>query len=191
VAQNAFKHGLSVSAESLSQYSSEIDNYLHQLIDDQTPEAAKEEALIIAYAQVDIDRARRIRLSLYNNPTARVKKPTQREADRIFNAQVRFVDSLYFYNEETGQAHFFIKMPEKIEEGEVLFSLDKKDVSLEEGVGVLAPTLSKLWRYESRALTRRDKAIKRFRAARETKSEASRGSDQSTSDPRLAGSQRV
>jgi len=164
VAKNAFKHGLSISAGSLLQYSPEIERYLQQLIDDQTPAAAKEEAFNIASAQVDIDRARRIRLSLYDNPTARVKKPTQREAARALNAQVRFLDSLYFYNEETGQAHFFVKTPEKIEEFDALFSLDKKDVRLEEGMGILAPTLSKLWRYESRALTRRDKAVKRFRA---------------------------
>jgi hypothetical protein len=63
--------------------------------------------------------------------------------------------------EKSGQDTLPISQHEVIAQYEAL-SCAPKPVSLELGMGVLAPQLLKLWRYEKRAMSRRDKAAEHF-----------------------------
>jgi hypothetical protein len=158
-AKNSFKHGLSIPVGDLPDFSGDIQAVLEQLIDNNASDDAKVAATEIAEAQVDINRVRHARASLYENPEAREKKLTSHELDKNLRLMHRMVNKTWVIDDKTGDLlinHNLLSMYLPL-----MAQINLKPIpqSLEEGIGQLQPSLAKLWRYERRALSRRRKAI--------------------------------
>jgi hypothetical protein len=142
----------------LPEYEHAVNAYLAQLVGHDASSEIRAAAIALAEAQVDIDRVRRSRHALYENDKAREKKPTRREVSRSLNAQLKYLDGILKLFEISGQDTLpGVSQHEVVAQYEAL-SCVPKPVSLELGMAVLAPQLLKLWRYEKRAIARREKA---------------------------------
>lgn len=164
VAQNALKHGLSISVERLPIFDGEVEKYFHQIVDKKMSRAAKLEARALAVALVEIERVRRIRQSLYNSPQTRLKHLSGREISHRLLWATKYFDSQVIYDKETEEVIDFRYI--NFEEAKLILELSSikpKPISFEEGVANLAGMLAKLWRYERRALRRRDEAAQHLR----------------------------
>lgn len=162
-AQNAFKHGLSIPAGMLPEFAPEVEAYAAQIAGDEAPGDVRTAAIAFAEAQVDIDRVRRARLLLYQDTRRRLMKPTIREAQEATKQKLRYLGSLFRENKKLGMVFFVPIVKEEFDARVAALTLEPKPLSLEESLGVLAPSLTKLWRYERRALSRRDRAERRLR----------------------------
>ena len=164
VAQNALKHGLSISVERLPIFDSEVEKYFHQLANRGMSREAKLEARAVAVALVEIDRVRRVRQFLYNSPQIRLKHLSGREIEHRLLWARKYFDSQVIYDKETEEVIDFRYI--NFEEVKIILELSSikpTPISFEEGVANLAGMLAKLWRYERRALRRRDEAATRLR----------------------------
>lgn len=162
-AQNAYRHGLSIPAGMLPECSPAVASYVAQLIGEGAPDQVRAAAIEFAEAQVDVDRVRLARQSLYQDSTTRLMRPTIRDAQEATKKRLRYLNSLFRVDNKLGLV-FIVKFSKeelhaRIEE----LTLTPKPLSLEESMGKLAPKLTKLWRYERRALSCRDKAAERLR----------------------------
>jgi len=163
VAQNAFKHGLSISVERLPIFDGEVEKYFHQINDKKMSRAAKVEARAIAVALVEIDRVRRIRQSLYNSPQIRLKHLSGREISHRLLWARKYFDSQVIYDKKTDEVIDFRYINfEVVTTIRELISIKPTPISFEEGVANIAAMLAKLWRYERRALRRRDEEAQRL-----------------------------
>lgn len=163
VAQNALKHGLSVSVERLPIFEGEVEKYFQQLVNKGMSRAAKLEARAIAIALVEIDRVRRLRAFLYNSPAICLRFLTKRERGQRLLAAVKYFDSQYIYDKETERVTGYKEM--NVEDAKFFLQISKEKsepISFEQGIANISVLLSKLWRYERRALRLRDKAAKRL-----------------------------
>ena len=177
VSQNAFKHGLSIPAAVLPTYAPEIEKYLAELVDDTAPEAVKSAAEAFAQAQVDVDRVRRARHLLFADPETKQKPLSQREVGRRLSLAHKYFLSQVIFDRETGEVvDYKVKNVEEANRILDLASCAPEAISLAEGMAILAPTLWRLWRYEVRALRKRDQAAKRLIALREISAENSEAS---------------
>ena len=163
VAQNALKHGLSISVERLPIFDSEVEKYFQQLVNKGMSRAAKLEARAISIALVEIDRVRRLRAFLYNSPVRCLRFLKKRERDKRLLAATDYFLSQYIYDEKTesvvGYKDFNFEEVIMFRE---LMSAKSEPISFEQGVANIADMLAKLWRYERRALRLRDEAAKRL-----------------------------
>ena len=163
VAQNALKHGLSISVERMSVFDSEVEKYFQQLVNKGMSRAAKLEARAVAIALVEIDRVRRLRAFLYNSPATCLRFLTKRERGQRLMAAVKYVDSQYIYDKETERVTGYKEM--NVEDAKFFLQISKEKsepISFEQGIANISAMLSKLWRYERRALRLRDEAAKRL-----------------------------
>lgn len=166
-AQNALKHGLSIPAGILPECTPAVNNYVAQLVGDDAPGALRAAAIAFAEAQVDIDRVRRSRQALYADEKAWERQPTRREVSRSIWAQLKYLDGVLERFLKTGQVTLPGVFRYDIASQFVALDCEPEPVdSLELGIGALAPQLLKLWRYEKRAMARRDKAAEQFRLLR-------------------------
>ncbi len=161
-ALNAYKHGLTIPAVMLPEYEPVVHEYAAQLVGGDASSELRVAAMAFAEAQVDIDRVRRIRHALYSDEKAREKQSTRREISRSLFAQLRYLDHFLKLFEKSGQDTLPGVDPNEVVAGYEALSCKPKPLSLEAGMGVLAPQILKLWRYEKRAISRRDKASEDF-----------------------------
>ena len=94
-AQNTFKHGLSIPAGMLPEFSGEVEAYAAQIAGDEARGDVRAAAIAFAEAQVDIDRVRRARLLLYQDTRRRRMRPTIREAQEANKQKLRYLSSLF------------------------------------------------------------------------------------------------
>ena len=168
VSQNAFKHGLSIPAAVLPAYAPEIEKYLAELVDVTASEGVKSVAEAFAQAQVDVDRVRMARHLLFADPKTKEKPLSGREVERRLNMANKYFLSQVIFNRDTGEVvDYKVKNVEETNRILDLASCAPEEISLEEGVAILAPTLLRLWDYEVRALRKRDRAAEQLRALRE------------------------
>lgn len=163
-AQNAYSHGLSILAGVLPECTQAVNTYVEQLIEEGTSREMKAAAVAFAEAQVDVDRVRRARVLLYEDPNRRRMRPTFREAQQARKEKMKYLNSFWRFDKKLGVV-FISRLPQpEFDERVAALTLEPKPLSLEESLGALAPSLKKLWRYERRALSRRDKAARRLQA---------------------------
>ena len=163
VAQNALKHGLSISVERMPIFDSEVEKYFHQLVNKGMSRAAKLEARAVAIALVEIDRVRRLRAFLYNSPATCLRFLTKRERGQRLLAAVKYFDSQYIYDKETERVIGYKEI--NFDHAKIFLEASREKsepISFEQGIANISAMLSKLWRYERRALRFRDKAAKRL-----------------------------
>ncbi len=174
VSQNALKHGLSIPAAVLPAYAPEIEKYLAELVDDTACEAVKFQAAAFAQAQVDVDRVRMARHLLFADHKTKQKPLSEREVERRLNLANKYFLSQVIFDRDTGEVvDYKVKNVEETNRILDLASCAPEAISLAEGMAILAPTLWRLWRYEVRALRKRDQAAKRLIALREISAENS------------------
>ncbi len=162
-AQNAFKHGLSISAGMLTVCLPAVQAYVALLIGEGASCQLRAAAIEFAEAQVDVDRVRSVRQGLYQDPRARLMRPTIRQAQRATKERLKYINSLWRIDKKTGEVIVAKVLQKEVDDRVAALTLRSKPLSLEESLGEMAPQLTKLWRYERRALTRRDKAAERIR----------------------------
>ena len=144
-------------------FDSEVEKYFHQLVNKGMSRAAKLEARAVAIALVEIDRVRRLRAFLYNSPATCLRLLTKRERGQRLLAAFKYFDSQYIYDKETERVTGYKEM--NLEEAKFFLQISKEKsepISFEQGIANISAMLSKLWRYERRALRLRDKAAKRL-----------------------------
>jgi hypothetical protein len=165
-ARNAYKHGFTIPAGMLPEYQPAVNAYVALLVGDDASNEIRAAAITFAEAQVDIDRVRRRRQALYEDGKAREKQPTRRERSRSIRAQLKYLNGFLKLFEESGQDTLPGVSQQEFDANYKALSCEPKPVSLEAGMGVLAPQLLKLWRYEKRAMARRDKAAEHLQLLR-------------------------
>ena len=166
-ARNAFKHGLSIPATELEEYSQEIQIFAQQLTEHSSSEEVKSVAFICAQAQVEINRVRHLRQALYADPEAREKRLRRRVLDQRLRVKLRMLDKIWTINEKTGDIIINGSLVSLYLPLILSIKFDPEPQSLEQGIRQLAPKLAKLDRYERRAFSQRRKAIARLKALTE------------------------
>ncbi len=163
-AQNALKHGLTIPAAMLPEYAPAIEAYVAQLVTNAASDALRAAAIAYAEAQVDVDRVRRSRQALYADEEARKKKIPVRQQLNNAKRMLDLCERIEAIQDDLRPIYEFREGLPAVAEFLQTFRLTPETPTLEAGIGVLASKLCKLWRYERRALSRRDKAAKRFQA---------------------------
>jgi hypothetical protein len=139
-----------------------VEVYVALLVGEGAPSQLRAAAIEFAEAQVDVDRVRRARQGLYQDPGARLMRPTNREAQEANKQKIRYIRTLWRYHKKLGLVIIANFSHKEFHERMEALTLNPMPLSLEESMGELAPKLTKLWRYEKRALSRRDKAAERL-----------------------------
>jgi hypothetical protein len=147
----------------LQEFAPVVIEYARQLAGEDASKEMKAAAIAFGEAQADIDRVRQRRRALYEDAKAREKQPGRRETARSLNAQLNYLERFLRLFERSGADTLPGISREEIVAGYEALSCAPKPASLELGMGVLGPQLLRLWRYEKRAMARRDKAAEDFR----------------------------
>jgi hypothetical protein len=162
--RNATKHGLSVAPSLLVRPASEVESVARRIAGEGTSAQLLSAAMEIAAAEFDLMRARRARLDLMSNPKTREKWVSRGELafmNRDMHKMTKRVDAnerhgkftpVQIANQADDVAHF------------VECALRSEPQTLERSLGAIASALSRIGRYERRALTRRRRAIEEFDA---------------------------
>jgi len=151
VAKNAVQHGLAIPVTTDPALADASEHLARVIAGHDVDPARLERARRVAEAQIDLLRVRRVRVALLNDPRARVKEPSVRQ---VIHA-LKQLDSALFRAgrklDETG------KIVARAVNG---VNARGEPLTLAEGLDVLAAELSRLDRYERRALSRRKSAIR-------------------------------
>ncbi len=163
VAKNAFKHGLAVPVMETSGVDARIEEMARAIAGEGANAGRMEHARRIAAAQLDIIRIQEVRQRLFDNPDARRKKINTREMLQIANLVLDWSELILAASDGAfDQNEHVIEVFRAFDE---LYSQMKgPPPSLDEGIGNLAPQLLRLDRYERRATSRRNRAVRAFDA---------------------------
>jgi hypothetical protein len=147
-ALNALRHGLSISMRADQHLDARIEALAVKIAGVNAAPARLEQARLIAGAQIDLHRIRRVKTALLNDPTKRVNLLRPEESARVEREALR-----------RGIRIDELTAIERAKLGTVSAS---DHLSLAEGFQFIATDLARLERYERRALSRRKFAIREF-----------------------------
>jgi hypothetical protein len=159
-ARNAHRHGLSIPAGILPEYSPAVNAYIELIVGESASKELRAAARVFAEAQTDIDRVRRARLALYADEDARTKKLPVREQLKTAIGLLDLQERIEAIPDDQRPIYELREGLLAVQEFLATFRLRPEVPTLEAGMDVLASKLAKLWRYERRALSRRSKAAK-------------------------------
>jgi|tagenome__1003787_1003787.scaffolds.fasta_scaffold20937909_3 hypothetical protein len=156
VSRNAYRHGLSQSVTSLSQFNEELDKRAHELAEGLRDPLTLENARTIAEAELDISRARLAKISLIERAYAFGAIHPPRFTTRAIKRWLKAFDAGLDPPVSLAMEGVPDQMP------------SEEPDRTAEAVRRALPELLKLDRYERRAAARRDRAVRQlFRARRE------------------------
>jgi hypothetical protein len=151
VAKNAVQHGLAIPVTTDPALADASERLARIIAGHDVDPARLEGARRVAEAQIDVLRVRRVRVALLNDPRARVKEPSTRQ----------LIYALKQFNSRSFRAGRELDETEQIVARAVNgVNARGEPLTLAEGLEVLAAELSRLDRYERRALSRRKFAIR-------------------------------
>ena len=151
VAKNAVQHGLAIPVTTDPALADASERLAQIIAGHDVDPARLEGARRVAEAQIDLLRVRRVRVALLNDPRARVKEPSVRQV----------IHTLKQFNSRSFRAGRKLDETGKIVARAVNgVNARGEPLTLAEGLDVLAAELSRLDRYERRALSRRKFAIR-------------------------------
>jgi len=146
--QNARVHGLNVPVSADPELSSRAERLARLIAGPDANDAHLHEARVIAEAQMELQRVRRLRLERLAHPSL-VKKRLTRTGLRTL---IKLVEASI--PDEWDQMHIVDKAVEDL--------LPEVEPQLQEKIGEVVASFKKLDRYEKRALSRRKSAMRRF-----------------------------
>jgi hypothetical protein len=141
VAQNAYRHGLSVSSGSLATFTKRLNRLTRKIVGNTSDEMILEQARIVAQAELDLARVRWAKVALIERVAA---------CENLQPSQLLGRDRL--------KAIQRLNMLRQPIESATIMAPEKRDQSAE-AIRRVLPQLLKLNRYERRAAARRDRAI--------------------------------
>ena len=156
-AKNAFRHGLEIPLSAVAEYADDVRQCARLLAGPKPSLERRERARQAAECQLDLVRIRRARIRLLGDAYARVKEPSMRDLDHAINelgASLLRPDGAV-----DERAEGVLRALQGVGPG-------SEPLTLAEGIAVLIPALTRLDRYERRALSRRRKAIAALTEAR-------------------------
>ena len=156
-AKNAFWHGLEIPLSAAAEYADDVERCAGLLAGPEPSLMRRERARQVAECQLDLARIRRFRIRLLGDKRARMKEPSLRDFIHALNELDASLDRPDGAVDE--RAEGALRALEGVGPG-------SEPVTLVEGIAVLIPELTRLDRYERRALSRRRKAIAALDEAR-------------------------
>ena len=157
-AKNALRHGLAIPVFNDADLADEVERLARLIARDGASEARLDQARRVAEAEIDIMRVRRARAMLLGDGRARVRPVSTRDLIRA----MRLLDEVS--NAEAGSGLDEIEDLMRSVLRPIWAARDERGdpPPLEQALGVLAAQLSRLDRYEQRALSRRKAAVRNF-----------------------------
>jgi hypothetical protein len=150
--RNAFRHGLTLSVTSNAAFAKRLDNLARKIAGASKNEIILEHTRAAAQAELDLARARQVKLALIE----RVSALGALEAPQVFGSlaeEMRYLRSILL-----GRAPSVL--PERVDPSATMPTQEPERTA--EAVRRALPELVKLDRYESRAVSRRDRAIRQI-----------------------------
>jgi hypothetical protein len=150
--QNALRHGLSASVTHSRGFEHEVQGWAHAIAAKDAPPDHLQLARHIGEAQVGLDRVRKAKHAILQNPTKRIKPLSEMRTVRAC------ID--YLEGRDNPDTRYFLARLQG-------FDVNLRPVPVEEGYHVILDELRRLDRYERRALRRRSEAVRAFELALE------------------------
>jgi len=150
LSRNAYRHGLTSNLASSAAIAKRLDEFARKIAGDSKNEIVLEHARCAAQAELDLARVRRVTVALIQ----RVFALGALDAPRVFGSsaeEIRYLKSIL-----SGRAPPIL--PEPIDPLATMPTQEPERTA--EAVRRTLPELAKLNRYESRAVSRRDRAIR-------------------------------
>lgn len=162
--RNAIKHGLSAAPSLLGMPADDVESLARRIAGEGASAQRLSAASSIAEADFDLERVRRVRLDIMSDPKAREKWVSRAEL-ALVNREMRKMFKRVDANERS-RKFTVAQINEQADEVAYYVESALKPMSqtLEQGIGVIATILSRIDRYERRALARRRRAIEEFDA---------------------------
>ena len=148
--RNAFRHGLTLSLTSSAAFAKRLDNLARKIARGSKNEIILEHARAAAHSELDLARVRQVKLALIE----RVSALGALDAPQVFGSlaeQMRYLKSIL-----SGRAP--PALPERVDPSATMPTQEPERTA--EAVRRALPELAKLDRYESRAVSRRNRAIR-------------------------------
>jgi hypothetical protein len=148
--RNAYRHGLTLSLPSDAGTAKRLDEFARKLAGDSKNAIILEYARTAAQAELDLARVRQVKVALIQ----RVSALGALDAPQVFGSsaeEIRYLKSIL-----SGRAPPIL--PERIDSSATMPAQEPERTA--EAVRRMLPELIKLNRYESRAVSRRDRAIR-------------------------------
>jgi len=152
VSRNAYRHGLSLSLTSSAAIAKRLDVLARKIAGNSKNESILEHARAAAQAELDLARVRQVKVALI----ARVSAFGSLDTPQVFGSAaqgIRYVKSIL-----SGRSP--PTMPQRIDPSATMPTEEPERTA--EAVRRALPELAKLDRYESRAVARRDRAIRQI-----------------------------